>query len=139
MFEKKKKNNNRNKQSVAVEEEFLTKTLQRIRGRMQDETSHGSEIVTQLGIFHSFQFIPFWFISFYFNFFKVRASQIVENTVKDHEAIGAGVKQGSTLITRITRKDLIDKIMFGISVLFFICVVLFILKRRLGFLFFGYL
>jgi len=81
-------------------------------------------------------------LNFYFYFLKnhkVRASQIVENTVKEHESIGEGVKQGSTLITRITRKDLIDKIAFVLSVLFFICVVLFILKRRLGWIFFGWI
>ena len=60
------------------------------------------------------------------------SSQTIGATLAQHQVYNEEAKVAKSLITRLVKRETIDKIMLGGAVLFFCCVVLYILKQRIG-------
>ena len=47
------------------------------------------------------------------------------------EEIGANIKVGQSLISKLGRRDITDKVLISLAVVFFIFVILYIIRKRL--------
>ena len=71
--------------------------------------------------------------------FEGKSSGVIGSTVSVHHTLGGSLAKGKILHSKIKRREQMDKLMVAGGVIFFIAVILFIIKSRLGLTFFGLL
>eukprot|EP01099_Mayorella_cantabrigiensis_P002928 TRINITY_DN2318_c0_g1_i1.p1 TRINITY_DN2318_c0_g1~~TRINITY_DN2318_c0_g1_i1.p1 ORF type:complete len:130 (-),score=25.11 TRINITY_DN2318_c0_g1_i1:21-410(-) len=59
------------------------------------------------------------------------SSTVLEKTTTEHRSVSSGVSTAKKILTRLQTREATDKFLIFLSVLFFLLVVLYILKKRL--------
>lgn len=55
----------------------------------------------------------------------------VQETREGMEDVSASIKVGQGLISKLGRRDITDKVLIFLAFIFFICVVLYVIRKRL--------
>jgi len=61
----------------------------------------------------------------------VGSSQVLTETEQEFGTMGSTIQSSGKLLSKYSRRECTDKILFALAILFFFCVVLYILKKRL--------
>lgn len=87
----------------------MTESLLEMRGVLQNQVASSKETMRSL----------------------VSSSSVITTTKAGMEEIGVNVKVSSGLISKYERRELTDKVLIAIGLIFFFGVVLYILQKRL--------
>lgn len=61
----------------------------------------------------------------------VTSSESINRTHSGMNDIDAGIKVGQGLISKLGRRDVTDKVLIFLALIFFFCVVLYVIRKRL--------
>ncbi|KAF2077922.1 hypothetical protein CYY_000800 [Polysphondylium violaceum] len=89
----------------------LTETLKRTRNFMNAQVSRSSDLLHEIN----------------------EASKVVDKTLNQQKEYGGRTTEAKSLLTKLKRRDLTDKLLIYFGLLVFFLVVLYIFKARVGF------
>lgn len=99
-----------------------------LRQTMHTQLEHGQETLKVLGKYYS----PTSFIHSHSSLhLSVNSSSKIKETKTGMEEIGINIKVGQGLISKLDRRDITDKVLITLAVIFFFSVVLYIIRKRL--------
>jgi len=94
----------------------LTEDLHRVRNRMQSEVERSGEVLTELE----------------------KSSKQIGQVTGEHRLLEVSIRSGKNILTKLKRRDWTDRLLILFGLLFFLLVVFYVVKMRLGITFFGW-